>query len=116
MKTNNGTGRGLAVAVGVYLLGKFLLNTVLGGFAVMDLLVAAALFLFMLLGLRYTNFAAAGVLALVALAHLPANISNIGSNWIYLAEGIVDIGCAALLCLHKDVREHFTNEWSEIGK
>ncbi len=116
MSTNNEKGRGIAIGIGVYLVVKFVLNTILGGFGITDMLIAAVIFLFMVLGLRYTNFAAAAVLAVIALIHLPDNISNIGSNWIYLIEGIVDIGCAVLLCVQSDVKEHFTNEWNEIGK
>ena len=62
----------------------------------------------MLTGIKGLNYVAAAVLAVIALIHLPDNISNIGSNWIYLIEGIIDIGCAVLLCVNKDVREHFS--------
>ncbi len=116
MKTNNEAGRNISICIGAYLIVKFILNLILGGFNIGDLIIAVLICAVMLFGLKYTNYAAAAVLALIAIYHLPGNISNIGSNWIYLIEGIIDIVCAVLLCVHRDVRGHFTNEWNEIGK
>lgn len=116
MKTNNVTGRNLALVIGVYLIIKTILNMIIGndpfGNVVYSVFEAVALFT----GLQYINYVVAGILLLVALLNLPNNISNIGSNWVYLLEGVIDIFCAGLLIAQKDIKEHFTNKWTEIGK
>ncbi|MBQ6181417.1 MAG: hypothetical protein IJK31_06990 [Ruminococcus sp.] len=110
MSTNNENGRKICIGIGVYLIAKCVLNMIIGGgLDISGLLIAAGLSCVLWLGIQYTNYAVAGILALIALVHLPANISNISSNWIYLIEGIIDIGFAALLCIHSDIKEHFTN-------
>lgn len=110
MSTNNQKGKSIAVGIGAYLIGKFILNTILGSFNLTDLIIAVVLAVIMVLGLKFTNYVASGVLACIVLLHLKDNLTNIGSNWIYLVEALADIACIVLLCLHKDVREHFTSE------
>ena len=110
MKTNHEKGRMFCIIIGAYLIAKTVLNMVIGGgFNLSDLLIALGLTCAMLSGIKFLNYAVAAVLAVIAIIHLPANISNIGSNWIYLIEGILDIGCAVLLCVQNDIKEHFTN-------
>ena len=100
----------MCVGIAIYLIAKCVLNTILsGGLDISGLVIAVLLGCALWLGIKYTNYAVAGILALVALKYLPGNISNISSNWIYLLEGAIDIGCAALLCLQSDIKEHFTN-------
>ncbi|MBP5432911.1 hypothetical protein [Ruminococcus sp.] len=109
MGTGNPKGRAICVAMSVYLIAKAVLNIILrGGFDFADMFIAIGLALIMLTGFKGLNYIAASVLVVVAAIHLPDNISNISSNWIYLIEGIIDIGCAVLLCADKDVREHFS--------
>ena len=109
MQTNNKKGRMLCIIMGAYFVAKAVLNMVIGGgFSLSDLLIALALACGLFTGIKYVNYIAAAVLAFIALKHLPANISDIGSNWIYLIEGIIDIGCAALLCLQADIKDNFS--------
>lgn len=115
MKTNNQQGRTFVIIIGIYLVIKTVLNMIIGGgLDIGGLLWNLILFAAMFTGLQYVNFGVAAVLAVVAVSHLPANISNFGSNWIYLIEGIIDIACAALLCFEFNIKDHFTNKWSEI--
>jgi len=115
MKTNNEQGRVITIGIAVYLVFKVVLNGVLGGgLALGELLLAILFGAVMLTGGKFANYVIAGFLALVAISHLPDNISNIGSNWIYLLEGIVDIGCGAVLCFFAPVKEHFTNDWQDL--
>lgn len=116
MKTSNVQGRNIAVVIGVYLIIKSVLNMMIGGgLSISSLLIAVGGALALFSGMQFVNFVVAGILAFVAVVHLPANISNLGSNWIYLIEGVIDIVCAVLLVTIGDVKEHFTNEWTEIS-
>lgn len=116
MKTNNPNGRTLALCIGLYLIVKSVLNMIIGndpiGNLIYSVIEAAALYT----GLMYINYVVAGIAALVVLVNLKNNLSNIGSNWIYLVEAAVDIVCAVLLISHKDIKEHFTNKWSDLSE
>lgn len=115
MGTNNQNGRNMAFFIGIYFVVKSILNMILGGSfgnIVYSLIEALALYT----GLMYINYVIAGITLLVVVLNLKNNISNIGSNWIYLIEGIIDIGCALLLVGASDIKQHFTNKWTEIGK
>jgi len=110
MHTNNEKGRMLCIIMGAYLVIKAVLNMFIGGgFSLSSLLIALALACAMFTGIKYVNYVAAAVLVITAVRYLPGNISNISSNWIYLIEGIIDIGCGAILCVQADVKEHFSN-------
>ena len=110
MNSSNESGRKVCVMIGIYLIVKTILNMVLGGgLSILGIIIAAAEIAVLYIGIQYTNYIAAALLVLVALVHLPDNISNISSNWIYLAEGIADIACAAVLVTKSDVKEHFTS-------
>lgn len=114
MKTNNETGRKLTLVIGVYFIAKSILNMILGGgfggiiYAIIE---AAALYT----GLMYINYLLAVACVLTFVLNLKNNLTNLGSNWIYLVEGVIDLGCAFLLVTNKDIKEHFTNKWTEIG-
>lgn len=115
MKTNSYTGRNYAAFIGGYIIAKAILNMILGGgFSVSDLLLGVGMTCMLISGLQFVNYVIAAILVIVAVKHLPDNISNIGSNWIYLLEGIADIICAVLLCVQKDIKLHFTNKWNEL--
>lgn len=117
MNINNQKGMTIGIAVGIYQVAKLFLNMILGGgFDVLTLLIGAAAIILAITGIKYGNYAVAAILALIALIHLPDNISNIGSNWIYLIEGIVDIGAASVLCISPDVKAQFSKGFDEIGK
>lgn len=116
MKTNNPQGRNVATAIGVYLIIKSVLNMVIGGgLSIGSLLIAVGGALALFSGMQFVNFVVSGILFIVAVVHLPANISNFGSNWIYLIEGIIDIVCAVLLVTRDDIKAHFTNKWTELS-
>lgn len=115
MKTNNVQGRNFALIVGCYLIIKAIVNMAIGGgFNIADLLLAVVMTCMLFTGLQFVNYAVAGIMVIIALVHLPDNISNFSSNWFYLLEGIIDIGLAAVLVVKSDIKEHFTNKWSEI--
>ena len=113
MTTNNEQGRGYALIVGIYCIVKSVLNMILGG-GFGDIIVAVVIAAVLFTGLQYMNYVTAAYLGFIALIHLPGNIAHIGDNWIYLLEGLIDIGCAVLLCMESNVKEHFTYKWDEI--
>ena len=55
----------------------------------------------------YINYIVAVFLALMFLMHVGSNISNLGSQWIYLLEGLLDLGAAAVLVFEKNVKAFF---------
>lgn len=115
MKTNNEKGRNIVLIAAVYLIVKEIINTFIGGglnigTLLMQVLIAAAL----ISGLKFVNIGAAVILIAVAVSYLPGNLANIGSNFIYLLEGVIDIACGVLICVIPDVKEHFTWPWGEI--
>ncbi|MDE6780281.1 MAG: hypothetical protein K2J40_02315 [Ruminococcus sp.] len=116
MKTNNPQGRAFATSVGIYLIVKSVLNMIIGGeLSISSLLIAIGGALALVSGMQFVNFVVAGILFIVAVTHFPANISNFGSNWIYLVEGIIDIACAVLLVTKDDIKAHFTTKWTETS-
>ncbi len=117
VSTNNEKGRTIAVGISVYILVKYVVNGFLGdGFGLLNLVLGVVILVLTIAGLQYTNYGVAIYLASVAILHLPANISHIGSNWFYLLEGVIDILLAVALVTHNDVKEHFTNKWENFNK
>lgn len=117
MNVTNQKGMSIGISIGVYQIIKLVLNMILGGgFDVVTVLIGAAALVLSITGIKYGNYAVAAALALIALVNLPANISNIGSNWIYLLEGIIDILAAVVLCTNSDVKEQFSRGLDELGK
>lgn len=118
MQTHNVQGRKLVVIIGIYLIAKTLLNMIMGGFymfnIVADLLVPMICFVALYSGLEYLNIAVAVIIALPVLKNMYYNIIHLPSSLIYLIEAVIDVGAILLLVIHKDVKEHFTNKWSEI--
>lgn len=104
----NSNARVIAVSVGIYQIIKVVLNTIIGGFVLSDILIAAAIFIVLAAGVKYCNYVCAGILSIIAISHLGTNIANIGSNLIYLIEGILDIGASVILCANKNVRDFFS--------
>ena len=116
MKTNSPQGRNIATAIGIYLIIKSVLNMAIGGgLNIISLLIAVGGAVVLFSGMQFVNFVVAGILLIVAVVHLPSNISNLGNNWIYLIEGIIDIVCAVFLVTKDDIKEHFTNKWTELS-
>lgn len=102
-------GRKMVFVVGAYMVLKGILNLILGFSAsnVVSLLFAAILVFAMLKKIPYSQYITAIFLALIFLVNLPGNLSNLGANWIYLIEGLLDVGAAAVLIFHKDVKNYF---------
>lgn len=113
MKTNNESGRNIALVVGVYFILKSVINLILGG-GVMDIVISVIEAVILYTGLMYANYVVAVLVAIVVLKNLIPNITNLGSNWFYLLEGIIDAVCAVLICVSENVRQHFTNKFSDI--
>ncbi len=103
-------GRTFALAIGIYFIVKQLLNLLLGGFGFQNifmLVLAVAYAAVLVLGLKYCNYIVAALAALTALYYLPGNLGGLLGSWLYLLEGILDIGAAAILIFQKDVRAYF---------
>ena len=113
MTTNNEQGRMYALGVGIYCIIKSVLNMILGG-GFGDIIVAVVIGAVLYTGLQYMNYVTAGYLAFIVLINFPHNVTHIDDCWIYLLEGAIDLGCAALLVLNSDVKEHFTFEWQDV--
>lgn len=116
MKTNNKNGQLITIIIAIFIVAKTILNTILSGSldikgGLLEMIVAALL----VMGLQYTNYAAAIVIGAVALAAFPANCKNLPGSLIYLLEGITDIGIAVILCIIPAVKEHCSNAWNDIG-
>ena len=88
-------GKKWVFGIGLYLILKGVLNLIL---------VALVL---MLNRVPYINYIVAVFLAIMFLTHIGANLSNLGSQWIYLLEGLLDLGAAAVLVFEKNVRAFF---------
>ncbi len=105
-------GRKIVYGIGIYLVAKSILNIVLGGFGFSNLatlILQVGLALVLCKGVRNMNYVTAVIIGLIALYHLPANLRNLPANWIYLTEGVLDIGAAALLVFAKDVKAFFAS-------
>ena len=125
MKTNNESGRVFCIIIGVWLLLKSVLNIVInvvngGGLAqdMSGLIISIVICVFLLLGIKYSNYVIAVYIALIVLIHLFDNLSGLFHGelvrLIYLLEGAADIGSAAALCMSGSIKEHFTNSFSDI--
>ena len=120
MKTNNAQGRSVCLAITAYMIAKAVINMFIGGISFggivstfMSIGFAVLIGILLFSGLEYVNYGVAGYLAIGFMTHLPTNILHITSNWFYLLDGFVDVGCVLLLIL-PCVKEHFTNKWSEV--
>ena len=100
-------GNKIEMGISIYLIVKQLLNVILGA-EIFSLVLPVVISVCMALHFwKYTHYASACVIALVALHYLPANFGGLPSTWLYLTEGILDIGVSAVLILSKDVRAYF---------
>ncbi len=113
MNTKNSQGRSIALIAGLYFIAKSVLNLILGG-GFLDIIISALEAAVLFTGLMYMNYVVAVVVVLIVLKNLIPNIQNLGSNWIYLIEGIIDFVVAVVLCISPSVREHCSNSPAEI--
>lgn len=102
-------GKKIISAVGIYMVLKSLLNLIIGfSFSnVLMLVVAVVLAFAMLKKIKFSQYVTVALLLMVFLVNLPANVSDIGQNWLYLVEGLLDVGAAAILIFHKDGKAYF---------
>ena len=129
MKTNNETGRTIGIVVGVWLIVKVFLNFLIGGISLsglggsfLEMAFSVAALVIMYIGLKYTNYVIAGIIALRVFWYLPGNIGAllsfeaVPSHLIYIAEGLIDLAFAIALCISQSVKEHFSNLPSDISQ
>ena len=120
MKTNNSTGRNVSIDLGVWLIIKVVINSLIGGLDISGLIIAVIGIVLLYVGIKYTNYVIAAALALVVIVNLPGNIgmifsSDIFKGLIYILEGAVDLIGAILICASANVREHFSNSISDLS-
>ena len=100
-------GKKIAMAIGIYLLVKQLVNVIIGA-SIFSMLIPLVISVFFYLNLwEYTNYLAGAVIALIAIWHLPDNLRNFPSSWLYLAEGILDLIASAVLIFSQDIKAYF---------
>lgn len=102
-------GKKWVFGIGVYLMIKAILNLILG-FSVTNivtLVVSVVAVLLLFNRTPYIQYLVAGWLVVTMLLHLPTNLGNIAQNWIYLVEGVLDLGAAAVLVFEKNVKAFF---------
>lgn len=103
------TGKKWVFGIGLYLIVKSVLNLLLGFSAsnLIMLIVSVVALVLMLSRVPYINYIVAVFLAIMFLMHVGNNISNFGSQWLYLLEGLLDVGAAAVLVFEKNVKAYF---------
>lgn len=116
MKTNNQTGRNYVIIIGVYMLAKAVLNMIIGGgFNLGDVIFALIATAAMYSGLQYLNIVVAVLMGLSVVTNMFYNLTHLPSTLIYVIEAVVDTGAVVLLIVQKDIKEHFTNKYSEFS-
>ncbi len=100
-------GKKLVIGISIYLIAKQLLNVIFGA-SVLSMILPVVIAVVMYLNLwQYLHYAAAAIITLIALRHLPANLGGLPGTLLYLIEGLLDLGAAAVLILSQDVRAYF---------
>lgn len=103
------TGKKWILGIGIYLILKSGLNLILG-FCISNvvmLVVSVVILVLLVSRVPYINYIVAAFLALMFLINLKGNLSNFGSQWFYLLEGLLDVGAAAVLAFEKNVKVYF---------
>ena len=103
-------GKKIVTGISIYLIVKEILNLILGGnfiHLMISVVFVVALYLCAKGIFKYANVIVAAALALISLRYLPQNLSGLPNNFVYLAEGILDLGCAGLLVFSPDVKAYF---------
>lgn len=104
---NSQNGRNIIGIIGAWLIGKSLLNLILGfGMPnIVTLIILGGLAYAMYSRLfPYSNYVTAGITAVTVLMNLIPNIQ--GGQWLYLLEAAVDCVCVYFLVLNKDVKAY----------
>ena len=108
MNIKNERGLGIITVMAAYVLIKAIVNMVIGVFSISSILIALGMACMFFVLINKFNYVLAGILLLTVLIHLPDNLRNIGSNWIYLAEAAIDVVCAVTLIKNDDVKENYS--------
>ena len=97
----------IVTGISVWLVGKSLLNLILGFHFgnFMILLFAVGLAILLMANVSYMNYVVAILSGIVVLKNLPYNLMN--AQLLYLLEAVVDAVCVILLVAVKDIRELF---------
>lgn len=100
-------GRKISMWIGIWLVIKGVINLILGFSVgnVISLFAAGAIVYIFNLGIPYTNYIVAALMAIVIIKNLPYNISHV--QILYLAEAVVDAIGVYILIANKEVNEHF---------
>lgn len=106
MTGNSDKGKKTALAIGVYVIVKAVINGLIGGFSLADIAVAFAMCGVLVAGVKFCNYVVAAILAFVVLKNLGHNLSDISANFIYLTEAAADIVSAAILVFSKDIKSY----------
>ena len=105
-------GKTIVTFFGAYLIGKSVLNLILG-FSMGNLIslgiavVMAALWFF---GVKYTNYIVTFILLFVVLWHLRTNLIELPGTWLYLTEGIIDTAIGFCTLFVPDIKAHFERD------
>lgn len=100
-------GQLLATVVGVYMICKEILNGIIGGgINLISLVFAIGAAVCLFTGVKWSNLVVAIVLMAVFCTHFVNNLTHLPQNLLYLIEGLIDAGAAALLAFFPDVRRH----------
>lgn len=101
-------GKKIAMAIGIYLLVKQFVNVMLGA-SIFSMLIPFVISVFFYLNLsEYTNYIAGAVIVFIAVWHLPDNLRNFPSSWLYLTEGILDLVASVVLIFSQDIKAYFS--------
>lgn len=106
-------GKKLTWVIALYLVIKDGLNLVFGGFGLsvwVTFAISVVLACLLFFGVKRCNYVAAAVMVLVVLFFLPGNLRGLPGTALYLAEGLADLACAALLCVLPDIKAFFESE------
>ncbi len=100
-------GKNISMCIGVWLIIKGILNLILGFSAgnLISLILAVVIIYIFNMGIKYSNYVVAVLLAIVVIKNLPYNISHF--QVIYLLEAVVDAVCICFLVANKEVKQHF---------
>lgn len=104
-------GKQIILVICIYLLAKSVLNLILGFGAesVMNLIVMTVLAGVLICRIVKGRWIVGAALIIVCLFHLKDNLHGLPGTWIYLAEGILDVGAAAVLFCSKDVEAYMNS-------
>lgn len=103
------TGKKWVLGIGIYLLVKSALNLILSFsfFNILMLLVGVVALALMFSRVPYINYIIAAFLTVMFLMHVGENVRSFSTQWLYLLEGLLDLGAAAVLVFERNVRAYF---------